>query len=108
MSEFTDNNLTGDQLARAYLRLSRTQAAQEDRPGQPSLAHATDGDGYDEVGGGSHAHIEPEALACLEIGSIACPQNSPLRTDSCAPIRTSCFIDGMRRCERWWASALHG
>ena len=46
VSSFTDNNLSGDKLAAAYLRLNRSHAAQDDAGLQPSLA---DGAAFDEV-----------------------------------------------------------
>ncbi len=49
VSSFTDNNLSGDQLSKAYLRLNRSQAAQDDGGLQPSLADAADGAAFDEV-----------------------------------------------------------
>ena len=49
VSSFTDNNLSGEQLAKAYLRLNRAQAVQDDVSLQPSLQNATDGAVFDEV-----------------------------------------------------------
>lgn len=54
VSRFTDNNLSGEQLARAYLRLSRSQAVHEeaalDEAGlQAHLAHVPDGAACDVV-----------------------------------------------------------
>ena len=49
VSSFTDNNLSGEQLAKAYLRLNRSQAAQDDAGLQPSLQNAADGAAFDEV-----------------------------------------------------------
>ena len=54
VSRFTDNNLSGEQLARAYLRLSRSQAvhgeaAPDEAALQAPLAHVPDGTGFDVV-----------------------------------------------------------
>jgi hypothetical protein len=54
VSRFTDNNLSGEQLARAYLRLSRSQAvhgeaAPDEAALQAPLAHVPDGAAFDVV-----------------------------------------------------------
>ena len=47
MSRFTDNNLSGDQLCRAYSRLNRAQAAADDPSLQPALQAAAEGTAFE-------------------------------------------------------------
>ena len=47
VSRFTDNNLSGDQLCRAYSRLNRAQAAHDDPGLQPALEAATEGTAFE-------------------------------------------------------------
>ena len=56
VSSFTDNNLSGEQLAKAYLRLNRSQAAQDDGSLQPSLHNIPDEGAFDEEVNGSCAY----------------------------------------------------
>ena len=56
VSSFTDNNLSGEQLAKAYLRLNRSQAAHDDLSLQPSLQNVPDEGAFDEEVYGSCAH----------------------------------------------------
>ena len=47
VSRFTDNNLTGDQLCRAYSRLNRAQTAADDPGLQPTLQAAAEGTAFE-------------------------------------------------------------